>query len=204
MFQIFSGSKNRDRTLSSSQELGSVQMHVYTKASGPIGRAIGRDLKLRVDQFEYTFEPRTTPLPAEEVGTTSSSKVLKSVTVMADSLVPVADVDDRKFERLLLTLQESEKVSRRTRLAVLDSARFPKITYHVDREDASSLEGRLELRGEQHPVRCTKTVDGPELVVSCLVDYTKHGAPQYGHLVGLFSVNPTVEVVSRVPMTLLL
>lgn len=182
----------KEKTLSSSKELKDVQMHVYTRAGGLLGRFLGRDLKIRVDGFEVTYDNN------------SGRKIVKDVLVDADSLAPVAEVNDKRFERLYLTLSEAERVSRRTKSAILDVARFPVIRYTVDREDESSIDGRLHFRGEEHPLRCDKRVEGPELVVTCPIDYTKHGAHPYRHMLGLFSVKGTVDVVTRIPVKILL
>jgi hypothetical protein len=186
--------KPKEKSLSSSKELKDVQMNVFTHAGGLIGRFLGRDLKLRVDGFEVTYG----------IDAVTGRKTVKDVLVDAESLAPVADVNEKHFERLYLTLSEAERVSRRTKNAVLDVTRFPSIRYRVEREDEDSFHGQLHLRGEEHPVRCDKRLEGPELVITCPVDYTQHGAPQYSHLLGLFSVRPTVEVVTRVPVKLLL
>lgn len=186
--------KPKEKSLSSSKELKDVQMHVYTRASGLIGRFLGRDLKIRIDGFEVTY--------VEDAAT--GRKAVRDVVVDSDSLSPMADVNENRFERLYLTLTEAERVARRTKNAILDVSRYPHVEYRVDHEDEHYFQGQLRMRGIEQPLRCEKKLEGPELVVTCPIDYTQHGALPYKHLLGLFSVKPTVEVVTRIPVKLLL
>lgn len=179
----------KERCLSSSKELRDVQMHIYTKPSGIIGRLIGRALKIRVDRFEYGVESGP-----------DGEKVLRRVTVDTDSLVPVADVDERKFERLLLSLSEVERVGRRMKTVCLDTFHYPQVVFRVEKDSPDSVSGELELRSVKHPLVCTKVVEGPELVVTCPIKYTDWDVPGYTHMFGLLGVRNQVEVVTRVPM----
>jgi hypothetical protein len=186
--------KPKEKSLSSSKELKDVQMNVYTRAGGLIGRFLGRDLKIRIDGFEVMYD----------VDRVTGRKSVRDVVVDADSLSPVADVNENRFERLYLTLTEAERVARRTKNAILDVTRYPTVEYRVDREEEHYFEGQLRMRGIEQPLRCEKKLEGPELIVTCPVDYTKHGALPYKHLLGLLSVKPTVDVVTRIPVKMLL
>lgn len=190
MFKLFS---DKPRTLHSTRELRDVQMHVYTQPAGLIGNLLGRALKIRVDRFSYEYSVAP-----------SGVKQLQRVSADVDSLVPVADVDERKFERLLLSLSEVERVGRRTRSNVLNAPRFPEVHFDVESETDAEIKGTLRLHGESGPVTCKKQVEGSELVVSCKFNYTAFGVPVYKHLFGLLAVAPEVEVVSRVPAKVLL
>ncbi|RNF27592.1 uncharacterized protein Tco025E_00153 [Trypanosoma conorhini] len=178
-----------ERRVTSSKELRDVDMYVYTLPAGLLGRYIGRALRFRVERFAYDVDP--------------AGRSLRRVVVEADSLLPQCEVDRRKFERLLLNFSEVERLSRRVRSYTLDAPRFPRILYEVERETQEHLEGSLQLCGETRPVRCSKALEGPELVVRCPIDTREFNVPRYSILFGLFSVSPHVEVETRVPLKVL-
>ncbi|RNF10286.1 hypothetical protein TraAM80_01629 [Trypanosoma rangeli] len=161
-------------------------MYVYTLPAGLLGRYIGRALRFRVERFAYYLD--------------LTGRSLRRVEVEADSLQPQCEVDHRKFERLLLNFLEVERLSKRTCSYTLDAPRFPRIIYNLEQETTDHLEGSLQLRGETHPVRCSKMLEGPELVVRCPIDTREFNVPRYSILFGLFSVSQHVEVETRVPL----
>ncbi|KAF5221521.1 hypothetical protein ECC02_005408 [Trypanosoma cruzi] len=175
-----------ERRVTSSKELRDVEMYVYTLPAGLLGRYIGRALRFRVERFAYDID--------------AASRSLKRVEVEADSLLPQCEVDRCKFERLLLNFSEVERLSRRVRSYVLDAPRYPRIFYDVEQETKDHIDGSLQLHGETHPVRCSKTMEGPELVVRCPIDSWAFNVPRYSILFGLFSVSQHVEVETRLPL----
>nr|CCC92112.1 conserved hypothetical protein [Trypanosoma congolense IL3000] len=185
------------RISSASSEMEGVDMFVYTLPTGLLGRVVGRALRFRVERFAFTVNSAST--------SSSSGKgcSLKSVDVDADSLAALCEVDRLGLERVPLTLSEVMRVERRTREYVLDSAHYPRIVYTVERETPHEIKGMLELHGERKPVVCTKTVEGPELVVRCPIDTRQFNIPSYGLLLGVLSVSPHVRVETRVPLKVL-
>ncbi|ORC89143.1 uncharacterized protein TM35_000131470 [Trypanosoma theileri] len=178
-----------EKRVTNSKELRDVDMYVYTLPAGLLGTFIGRALRFRVGSFAYTVSTK--------------DRALKSVEVDADSLQPQCEVDRRKFERVGLTASEMERVARRTSSYVLNAASFPRIVYTVEQQSEEDIAGKLQLRGETHPVQCSKVVEGPELIVRCPIDTRLFHVPLYSQLFGLLSVSPHVEVETRVPLKVL-
>ncbi|KAG8349155.1 hypothetical protein ERJ75_001235300 [Trypanosoma vivax] len=188
------GGWGETRVLNTSPELNGVEMFVYTRPAGLIGRWIGRSLRFGVRRFAFITEGQ---------GTANGGSPLKRVEVEANSLVPLCEVDMNKFERLPLTISEVMRVEKRTRESVLDAPRYPRIVYTLDGETDSEIAGVLDLHGERHAVSCSKTVDGPELVVRCPIDARNFKIPMFSIMQGLFSVSPHVEVETRIPSRVL-
>ncbi|KEG14458.1 hypothetical protein DQ04_00461120 [Trypanosoma grayi] len=178
-----------ERRVTNSKELRDVDMYVYAQPAGLLGRYIGRALRLRVERFAYVVD--------------ANHRMLRRVEVDADSLLPQCEVDSGKFERLGLNFSEVERVAIRTRRHVLDAPRYPRIVYSVEQETPEEVVGSLQLHGETHTVRCSKTLEGPELIVRCPINAREFNVPTYTHMFGLFSVSPHVEVETRVPLKVL-
>lgn len=179
-----------DRRLSSERELAAVNMYVYTQPAGLLGRLVGRALRLRVERFLVDLD---------------KDRALPVVEVDAESLQPQCEVyPTSKFERVPLSYNEVERVQRRTRGYTLDVPRYPTITFETTASTESSVEGALCLHGQTHPIRCTKAVEGAEVVVRCPISLAAFNVPRYSLWLGLLSVADTVEVETRIPSKIIL
>ncbi|CBH13354.1 hypothetical protein, conserved [Trypanosoma brucei gambiense DAL972] len=183
---------SEERLSSTSSELRGVDMFVYTLPSGVLGRFIGRALRFRVDRFNFSTGP--------SADGNDKRRSLKSVEVEANSLSPLCEVDKFQFERLPLTVSEVVRLERRTRDYVLDVTRYPRILYTVEEETPTEVKGTLELRGERKAITCTKSVEGPELIVRCPIDTREFNIPSYSLMYGVFGVSPHVQVETRIPL----
>ncbi|EPY32859.1 hypothetical protein AGDE_08475 [Angomonas deanei] len=163
-----------DTMLHSSRELKQVDMYVYTNPGGLLGRLMGRALRFSVKDFSFYMRQKGE---------------LQRVVVAADSLVPQCEVfQDTRQERTRLGYQEAERLTRRTTRFTLDAARYPTIEFQVDKEKHDSKpphrkrrvvrvgmpwrscrpwSGTLSLRGESHPIQCSRVVDGAEMIIDC-------------------------------------
>ncbi|EPY32896.1 hypothetical protein STCU_02588 [Strigomonas culicis] len=174
-----------DRRLSSERELAAVDMYVYTQPAGLLGRLVGRALRFRVERFLVDLG-RDGALPRVEVD--------------AESLRPQCEVyPTTKFERAPLGYAEVERLQRRTRGYTLDAPRYPTITFDTTASREDAVEGVLCLRGASQPIRCTKAVEGAEVVVRCPLSLAAFNVPRYSLWLGLFSVSDAVEVETRIP-----
>lgn len=165
-------------------------MHVYIQPSGFLGWLVGRALRFRVHDFTYTLGGK--------------DGELRHVEVVADSLIPECEVHrDTLNERLGLTYSETGRVLRRMRGFVLETQQYPLVEYEVTEETTTHIDGRLTLHGVERPVRCTKVVEGTDVVVRCPVTLGGHQMKPYKLWLGLFSVKDEVQVVTRVPASAL-
>ena len=188
------GSADAPLVVSSAVELSPVEMYVFVKAAGLIGRLVGRDIKMKVDKFFFDYcRPQGSGGPAQLLG----------VRCASNSLLSLSEVDGNRFDRVPLTFEECVKIDRRTRTFVLDSERFPEIHYIVHSETPEAIEGSLNVRGAVAPVRCSKLRNEAELVVECGVKLSDLKLPSYGILGGLLRVHDDVAVQVRVPKTTL-
>ncbi|CAJ1026271.1 hypothetical protein Q4I30_004141 [Leishmania utingensis] len=179
-----------EKRLLSSSELKDVDMYVYVEPAGLLGRFLGRPLRLKVQKFSFLVNRR--------------EHELHRVVVEADSLLPQCEVYmPSRFERVPLSFHETERVMRRTRSYVLDTHRYPLITYDVEANTSDAVKGTLSLHGESHAVECSKAVEGAELVVRCPVRLSQFHVPPFKMWLGLFTQADTVEVETRIPAKVL-
>ncbi|CAD2220776.1 hypothetical protein AGDE_07837 [Angomonas deanei] len=199
-----------DTMLHSSRELKQVDMYVYTNPGGLLGRLMGRALRFSVKDFSFYMRQKGE---------------LQRVVVAADSLVPQCEVfQDTRQERTRLGYQEAERLTRRTTKFTLEAARYPTIEFQVDKEktrqqtappkkkssasgnaveELPPVVGTLSLRGESHPIRCSRVVDGAEMIIDCPLSLSRFNIPKYKLWLGLFTVGDEVTVQTRVPVTAL-
>ena len=171
-----------------------VQFFVFTKASGLLGRMIGRNLKLRVDRFviDYSREPSA-----------SNEVRIGKVICPANSILAMSEVDNNKFDRIPLTYAECVKVDRRVDHQFLESSKYPTIVYEVQSENRHELVGTLSCHGSAQLVKCTKEDQGAELVVTCPIIQSQFGITPFSALFGLIAIEDKVELQIRVPSKLL-
>lgn len=203
-----------DRTVSSRRELKDVDMFIYTDPAGLLGRILGRCLRFRVSDFSFVVDRR-------------QPTVLRRVEVDADSIRGECEVyapsrnrrharfsstgssgadgaaDSTRFERLPLTYSEIERLRRRVRGSVLNVPRYPLIEFEVASETPSAIEGVLSLHGESKNIKCSRQVEGGQLVVQCPISLKDFHIIPYSLWFGLFSVADKVIVETRVPASVL-
>ncbi|CCW65069.1 unnamed protein product [Phytomonas sp. EM1] len=177
--------------LSSEDELKRVQMHVYTKPAGFLGRLIGRALRFRIEDFSYIVNRKDGGLVRVEVG--------------ANSIVPECEVyqDAVRSERVSLTFSETTRLRRRINTNVLNVARYPVAEFDVESDERDAVKGVLHLHGQSHPIICVKQVVAHDLLVRCPISMSKFNVPSYGIWLGLFSVADEVDVETRISLNAL-
>lgn len=126
--------------------------------------------------------------------------------------------------RVALTYSEAHKVRKRTfSTGVLDVDRFPQILFEVTDEDAATINGDLYLHGMVQPIKCYKyyhaaygsnaassTVrpqqgfnevpDDGLLRVRCPIPLEEFHVTRPALWLGLFTIQPVVEVEAQIPL----
>ncbi|CCW67503.1 unnamed protein product [Phytomonas sp. Hart1] len=179
------------RQLSSEDELKGVQMRVYTKPAGLIGRFIGRALCFRIDDFSYFLNRK--------------DGNLQRVEVEASSITPECEVycDAVRSERVGLTFSEVARLKRRLNMSVLDIARYPIAEFDVESDESDEMKGVLHFHGKSHPITCVKQIQARDLLVRCPISMRKFNIPPYGIWLGLLSVADEVDIETRVSLNAL-
>lgn len=193
------------QSASSAGELRDVHVYIYTKATGLLGRMMGRNLKLEANRFHFNWNWTTRP-NEPQWGEDAGKKVraLQSVVIESDSMSAISDVNEYELERDMLTTPEREKVETRMKsVKGLDTKQFPTIQFDVQHESANAMEGMMHIKGKSHPVHCTKEYTLDNLMyVRCPVDRTKFDVETPTAFLSLLSVGNMIDVVAQVPMPL--
>ncbi|NVI87609.1 YceI family protein [Actinomadura sp. BRA 177] len=150
---------------------------VRTGRSG-LGRRAGHDLTIEATRWSARVEARE-PLDASSV----------EVTVEVDAL----EVREGTGGALPLSDQDRKDIKKNLR-KVLDTARYPEITFVAAAVGEDAVEGDLTIMGRTKPVRIGGSRDGDRVRGSVTVTQTRWGIKPYSAFFGALRLADDVEV----------
>jgi polyisoprenoid-binding protein YceI len=139
---------------------------------------------------DFTGEAQLTP------GATSPASL--QITIRADSLVETRDV---------FTEQEKQIINKELREIVLETAKYPEITFRSTDvtgdlnggQFEAKIGGDLTLHGVTNPISVEARDDGTRWNAKLVLDQRKFGIKPFSAMFGALKVKPIVEVHITVP-----
>lgn len=158
------------------------ECHIYTFKEG-VFSAMGHDLKLEAKGLKVDVSPKGDV----------------RATVDSTSIEPLCAMERGREARGALKAKDLERISGHLHDDVLDTGRFPTISFHAPAGalDPKELIGNLTLKGISAPIKLILRRDGPDVVASARILQPNYDIPPFKALLGAIKVKPEVRVEIR-------
>ncbi len=159
----------------------SAEVLIFTFKEGLLS-PVAHDLKLEVTRFSVELDAKTARSELE-------SSSLRLVTAMVNGVEAPSALPGFARSQIEKNLQN----------AVLETRRYPSVTFQATRVTLTELEGQLTLHGVTKPVRGTLRTEPTRWVAEFTLDQRSFGITPYSALFGTLRVRPEVQVRVTVP-----